>query len=195
MEAQSSGGNKNRNPIIVAVGGIAVILFIAVVALIGYAMIQKNQIETLKADFEQQTQTSARLQADLAKATQTSARLQADLDQTTQKASALKSELGTTTQKLQTELSRKPPLPVGVRYRQAMLGHGLVATFRNTSTQQLLFVVEVKNPTLDSSKTFQLNIAPGMVQEIGYAEGWAFSSGDLISIANAAYEPLKATVP
>ena len=76
-----------------------------------------------------------------------------------------------------------------------MLGHGLVAAFRNTSMQQLLFVVEVKNPTLDSSKTFQLNIAPGTAQEIGYAEGWAFSSGDMMTIANAAYEPLKATVP
>ena len=158
MEAQSSGGNKNQKPIIVAVGGIAVILFLAVVALIGYAITQKNQIEKFKADLAQETQTSARLQADLAQATQISARVQADLDQTAQKASALKSELGTTTQKLQTELSRKPPLPVGVRYRQAMLGHGLVAAFRNTSTLQLLVVVEVKNPTLDSSKTFQLNL-------------------------------------
>ena len=181
MEAQSSGVNKSRKPSIVAAIGVAVILFLTVVALIGYAITQKNQIEKLKADLAQETQTSARLQA--------------DLDQTTQKASTLKSELGTTTQKLQTELSRKPPLPVGVRYRQAMLGHGLVAAFRNTSTQQLLFVVEVKNPTINGSKTFQLNIAPGMVQEVGYAEGWAFSSGDIISVANAVYEPLKATVP
>ena len=195
MEAQSSGVNKSQKPSIVAAIGVAVILFLTVVALIGYAITQKNQIEKLKADLAQETQTSARLQADIAQATQTSARLQADLDQTTQKASTLKSELGTTTQKLQTELSRKPPLPVGVRYRQAMLGHGLVAAFRNTSTQQLLFVVEVKNPTINGSKTFQLNIAPGMVQEVGYAEGWAFSSGDIISVANAAYEPLKATVP
>lgn len=90
---------------------------------------------------------------------------------------------------------RLPEMPVLVQYRQALLGSGLVASFRNTSARDLAILATFTNPTLNQSKTFRLDLAPGQTKEVGHLEGWNFASGDTIKLTHNDYKALTVTLP
>lgn len=92
------------------------------------------------------------------------------------------------------ELAKKPDLPVIISYRQAMMGDGLVAQFTNNSDRFLSIVATFLNPTTNQHMTTRLDLAPKAVKEIGHMEGWAFSSGDQLTIQNNDYEPTYMTI-
>ncbi len=90
---------------------------------------------------------------------------------------------------------RLPDMPVLVQYRQALMGSGLVASFRNTSPRDLAILATFTNPTLHQSKTFRLDLAPGQTKEVGHLEGWTFSSGDTIKLTHNDYKALEVKLP
>ena len=87
------------------------------------------------------------------------------------------------------ELSR-PPLPVSVGFRQALMGPGLVAMFRNNSAVLLEVKATIQSSDINSTKTYQLVLPPNGVQEIGWLEGWSFVPGQRIDLMNNRFRPV-----
>ena len=93
------------------------------------------------------------------------------------------------------EISSKAPLPVKVSYRDALLGPGYVAQFRNESPRYLAVVVSVKNPTTGQTVNSRLDLPPEQLVEIGHAEGWTFVSGDTITLEHTDYRDWVGSIP
>ncbi len=75
------------------------------------------------------------------------------------------------------------------------MGPGLVLTLNNTSTRHLSFLASFTNPTLHKTESYQLDISPSSIKEIGHAEGWSFSSGDIIKIVHNEYKTVIVKLP
>ena len=105
--------------------------------------------------------------------------------------------LAAETQEVQAKeaLLNTPEVPVTVSYRQAFAGPGLVAVFRNNSLKTLSVLATFFNPTTGQQRSSQLTITPQGVAEVGHAEGWAFASGDKITLKSADYREVSAQVP
>ena len=89
----------------------------------------------------------------------------------------------------------KPPMPVSVQYRRALLNPSLVADFKNNSNRNLMVVATFTNPTLNNTKAFTLSMDPGRSVQFGYAQGWAFHSGDTITLRHADYQDEAVKLP
>ncbi len=89
----------------------------------------------------------------------------------------------------------KPELPVTVTYRPSALGKGYVINLHNTSNKFLTVIVTIHNPTLQTGKAGHEDLRPFHGLEIGWAQGWEFTSGDLIEVRNADYRPLDVKLP
>jgi hypothetical protein len=83
-----------------------------------------------------------------------------------------------------------PPLPVVVTLRTSAVGKGYVAQFHNTSGKYLQVIAEFRNPTLNRQQSFVVSLQPWVTQEFGWQEGWEFSSGELIRVYHADYQPV-----
>lgn len=90
---------------------------------------------------------------------------------------------------------RLPPLPVEVKYRQALLGPGLVLNVKNTSSRNLTIVATLRNPTLETQRDYRLQVAPHSESEVGHAEGWVLASGDQLVLSNAEYRSWEGSIP
>ena len=87
-----------------------------------------------------------------------------------------------------------PDLPVKVSTRKAMMGAGLVAIIRNFGSKELPLAVTASSSATGQSKKFQIVVPPGGAAEIGHKEGWPFSSGDELLIAENGFRPQKVTI-
>lgn len=88
-----------------------------------------------------------------------------------------------------------PALPIEVKFRNALLGTGLVLDVRNNSGKTLMVVTTLKNLTTHQEKTFRLDIPARHTGDIGHLEGWILASGDQIEIANASYQTWRGSIP
>jgi hypothetical protein len=140
------------------------------------------QLAAATADAKQAHDTASSLSAQLATATK-AAEVQASADQ---------QQIQTTETKLAAEA--RPDLPVNLSFRKAMLSTGLVGVFRNTSSQELEFVLDLESPVTGRHvrKSVVLN-ANGFL-EIGAQQGWPFSPGQRVILNNPAYRPRAYTV-
>lgn len=91
--------------------------------------------------------------------------------------------------------SKKDPLPVSVTFREAIFDESLVVQFRNTSGKYLVVVVKTVNTTLNQEKEGYVELPPGKLVEGGWAEGWKYVSGEVITIRHDDYATKKVTVP
>jgi hypothetical protein len=89
----------------------------------------------------------------------------------------------------------KPDMPVAVKFRSAITGPGLVLSVENTSTRHLSIVATLKNPSVNDSRNFRMDIAPEAKAETGYREGWRLASGDLISLSHDDYKTWNGSIP
>jgi hypothetical protein len=124
--------------------------------------------------------------------------LQAKVEQLQSQSSQLQSQLNDANSQitqLQPLAAQARKLPVTARFRKAVTGAGFVLLLQNTSRKPLALSVTLSNPTFNKSKTYRVDIDGGLMKEIGYLEGWAFTSGDQIQIQNAEYDPLSVTIP
>jgi len=90
---------------------------------------------------------------------------------------------------------QKPAIPVQVQYRKAILNPSLVARFTNRSNRNLAFLATFENPTLNEVKKFEISLNAGVFRDIGHLEGWAFHSGDKITLHHADYSDERVTLP
>jgi hypothetical protein len=87
-------------------------------------------------------------------------------------------------------------VPVKVEFRKALLDSSLVGQFRNTTTDKyLVVVVTLRNKTTNEVKSGLLKIGPNETNEIGWAQGWSFVSGETIKIEHSDYSSVKVKVP
>ena len=175
------------------------LLTITALALVLTGCVQKTDHEKVVAELAATTEKLSTTQSELgalkAEAEKTREALQktsADLAMSQANLQEAQTQIG----KLNAELSKKPALPVKIAFRKAVLGSGLVAQFSNESSKELLFKLTVTNPTLNTTKEFHVRVSGDRIaSEIGHAEGWAFSSGDVLTLSHNDYEPLQKTVP
>jgi len=88
-----------------------------------------------------------------------------------------------------------PALPIEVKFRNALLGPGMVLQVQNKSGKPLMIVVSLKNPTTQQEKSFRLDISPNDNKEVGHVEGWVLASGDTIKVSNANYQTWQGSIP
>ena len=88
-----------------------------------------------------------------------------------------------------------PVLPIEVKFRNAILGSGMVLQVQNTSSKPLMILVTLSNPTTQQKKVSRLDILPNSAGEIGHMEGWILASGDQIEVSNANFKTWKGSIP
>jgi hypothetical protein len=95
-------------------------------------------------------------------------------------------------------LLKKDIIPIGISFRKAILGNGLVLTIKSKCNHELSLFIKVKNEEAKEEKSFKV-VLPSVnsfgTTEIGHKEGWAFSKGEKISIQCNEYEPINIVVP
>lgn len=89
----------------------------------------------------------------------------------------------------------KPDMPVSVSFRPALLDNSLVARFRNKSDRHLTVVVKFENRTLNQQMSSYIVLGPRETKEIGWLEGWAFMSGEYITMSHEDYSTKTVRVP
>lgn len=89
----------------------------------------------------------------------------------------------------------KRDLPISVSFRPALLGSGLVATFKNNSGQALEFAAEFSSSATNQERRTNLVIPANGVHEMGYTEGWSFAAGQHVRLSNTNFRTIEYTVP
>jgi len=89
----------------------------------------------------------------------------------------------------------KPQLPLDVSFRDSLIGRGYVLRVENTSDKYLQLRATYKNPTLDEEMTQVLDVPAQETVEVGWGEGWKFSSGEKIFLSHADYRTLRLRIP
>jgi hypothetical protein len=87
-----------------------------------------------------------------------------------------------------------PPIPVDVKFRQALLGPGMVLQVHNTSDRPIVALVNLSNPTTQQRKSFRVDVAGNGTSEIGHQEGWTLAVGDNVEVFNDAYRSWTGTI-
>lgn len=80
------------------------------------------------------------------------------------------------------QLANRPEIPVNVSFRKALLSSGGVASFRNRSSRSIAVTATIERPSSGQSRIFDLTLDPAHTKEIGEREGWAFVSGDTVTL-------------
>lgn len=151
---------------------------LAVILVVVFVM-KNNQIDQLQQQFDQLT---VQHNSFVAEAKQKE-------EQILSEARNALSEAGQRQQMIISEASKviasasQPEVQVSVVTRQAMFGSGLVAMIKNNSGEMAAVSIEAKRPASGQSRTYELVMNSGMLKEIGHAEGWAFVSGDTVTVS------------
>lgn len=161
-----------------AITVLALVLVLGALLVYAFQLHQNFSVETAK-----NTSLATELEA-------TKNKLAAETTENTRMAS----EMAATRGRLDAELSRKPLMPVRLSYQKSLMGEGLVAVFRNTSTQHLSVLATFTNSQLGTSSTFRLELPPDKDVNFGHLEGWRFNPGDEITLVNNTFESLKSAI-
>ena len=172
---------------------VAAVLFLALTCVFGYqwhaesnlaAELTAQLVET-KNQNTQLSSTIADLSGELAKLKAENSGLAANAATATEQAKAEAVALAT------------PVVPVTISWRRAFTGPGLVAAFHNSSDKTLSVLVLVFNPTAKRQREFSLALPQtgNGAAEIGYGQGWAFASGDQLTVKSDGYRDVSAVTP
>lgn len=158
-----------------------------------------TQLAAATADAKQAHDTASNLSAQLATMTKDveqvraeAAGLQNQVQATETQATAEQHQLQTTEAKLAAEA--RPDLPVNLSFRKGLISAGLVGVFRNTSSKELEFTLDLVSPATGQHVRRAIVLNPNGFFEIGAKEGWAFAPGQRITLNNPAYRPVMRTV-
>jgi hypothetical protein len=92
---------------------------------------------------------------------------------------------------LEQKISRKPPMPVRVALRKALVGGGNIAVFSTTIKQDFPILVTVNSKALGTSKQIRVNLSGSGTTEVGPSDGLSIDSEDELTIENTNYETAK----
>ena len=151
-------------------------------------IVQLNQ-ELTKAKQVQEDLDKAKgeiesIHADMAKA-------KADADNSRAELAKVKDEFfsaSSALSKAQTELAKKPALPVKIGYRAALVAGSQVLRITNFSGEALPVLLMIKRPATGKTFEKELVLRTDLAAEFGHLEGWAFIAGDVITLKNNGYE-------
>lgn len=93
----------------------------------------------------------------------------------------------------QIEMASLPEAQVRISFRKALLSSGNVAKITNIATGSIAVTAEVERPSTGRKKAYELTLDTNQYKEIGELEGWAFVSGDVITIRQAGHKVLTFT--
>jgi hypothetical protein len=172
---EKTNSNQSSRPWKTAAIGFGVLMVLGTC----WGLVEFQRAQNLAESLEKERQHSASLQVSLVDANQ---RLN---DAATQ----LKANEARLTEAV------KPNLPVVINFRPAILGNGLVAVFRNTSSSQLEVAAAFSSEATGMRRGANLVIPGNGVTEVGYAQGWAFAAGQRIHLTNSEFRPAEYQVP
>lgn len=140
----------------------------------------------------------AGLQADLLQSHAKLAAIESDLRAKTAELIARDQDLAEKDQRLaDRELAlaqaSQPELPIQITFRPALLGAGQVAVFRNVSPQTISAIAHLSDPRTGQSRNYSLAIDSQLSSQIGHAEGWPVTPGQVIEISANGYKTVSAT--
>lgn len=91
--------------------------------------------------------------------------------------------------------ARSPALPIATTFRPAFDGNSQVAQFHNTGNTYLVVQATFENTGLDQRRQATLNVGPYQTVEFGWLEGWAFMSGERLSLVSDGFRASTVQVP
>jgi hypothetical protein len=99
-----------------------------------------------------------------------------------------------TAETMQLLAASRPDLPIKLSFRPALLSQGEVAVMQNLSNQTLEITLDVQSSATGAHLRRALVINPGQTGQFGPQEGWAFASGQLVTLGNPAFRPITRAV-
>jgi hypothetical protein len=90
---------------------------------------------------------------------------------------------------------REAPLPVDVTFRAGRPGTGFIAQLDNRSDEPMLVEVAIRRGATGEDTTVHVEIPARGLGEIGPGTGWAFASGDTLTVRGGTHRPLQLRVP
>lgn len=81
----------------------------------------------------------------------------------------------------------RPALPVEVKYRQSVVGRGLVLILTNTGAKKMAVTLTVETSQGSKEKTDLVMLEPHRQSEFGWLQGWHLHHGDVVTLANSDY--------
>jgi hypothetical protein len=138
--------------------------------------------------FHQSSQRAAALAA----ATTGAEQANAELTRAKGRVRALEQELAS----MKTELaSALRTLPVEVSFHVGEPGTGFVAHFDNQSTAPMRLIVEPRRARTGEYGRVELTIPADGSAEVSEKQGWAFRSGDTLTVSSGDFRPVSLAVP
>lgn len=89
----------------------------------------------------------------------------------------------------------KPEMPVSISYRESYLNLGYVMQFTNMSEKHLRLLVKVENPTTGQAYSRYVDLSPEGSANVGWLQGWKFTSGDMVVAYHAGYKRMVFRIP
>jgi glucose/arabinose dehydrogenase len=136
-------------------------------------------------------QASQRANA-LVAASAAAAQMSAELAQAKQRIHELEQDVAAKKTELASALRM---LPVEVRFHVGEPGTGFVAHFENQSTVTLRLTVEPRRARTGEYGRLELTIPSDSSAELSEKQGWAFRSGDTLTVSSGDYRPVSLAVP
>jgi len=88
-----------------------------------------------------------------------------------------------------------PPLPVHVSFRESKITKGLVCSIRNDSGKHLQIKSTFSSRTTGQTQEKILTLLPAETLEVGFLEGWRFTSGETVKLWHADFQEKVVQVP
>jgi hypothetical protein len=105
---------------------------------------------------------------------------------------AANNQLAKLRQIIETRAVLKPPITV--HYRNALMGHGLVAIINTHTKDPITILVTWRSGATDAVKRTQIHLDGKNEVELGHLEGFPLEQGDTLTIHNNEYEPVTVKV-
>jgi hypothetical protein len=86
--------------------------------------------------------------------------------------------------------ANKREVPVSIRFRPVIFGNGYYASITNRSGQAIDISIVIERPRSGKTKNLEIVIDGSGTKEIGEDEGWAFMSGDSVTVSHSEYKAL-----
>jgi hypothetical protein len=119
--------------------------------------------------------------------------LQTKASEAEKRVEKLESQLAAQQQQL--EQNSQLPLPLDITFRAGRPGTGLIARFQNLSNADINVSVRPRHVDSGETREFDLRLPAHALAELGQTEGWAFQSGDALSVKSGSYQPLSLRAP
>jgi hypothetical protein len=158
-----------------------------------YQGVIKEKDAQLEAATSKLSAQTAENDAKLREANQTAERATNAVQQIAAEASAKIDALEDTASK-QLAAANLPEATVLLSMRKALVSSGNVATIKNTSAQTIGISVVATRPASNQRKGFEMVLDSQQTKEIGEREGWAFISGDVVTVEQSGHKPRSLTV-